>query len=130
MFAVFGILRYRTEAISIRDLTYLFIVIGLGIQNAVIDASVSLAELLAVNTIITALAVALEVSPKSAADQSTRPILYDALDLLKPGAEMALLQDLKERTGLDVQRVEVHRIDMIRDTAELTIYYVESKVGG
>jgi hypothetical protein len=122
LFAVFGILRYRTEPIRIRDLTYLFIVIGLGILNALSNKKISVSELVAVNAIIAGATMILELGQAKNRSHST-PILYDNLELLKPGRHQDMLDDLRERTGLHVIRVEVNRIDMLRDAAELTIFY-------
>jgi hypothetical protein len=122
LFAVFGILRYRTEEIRMRDLTYLFIVIGLGILNAVANKKVSLAEVVTVNAVIAGITASLELSASSRAYGST-PMLYDNLSLLQPGRRSDLLADLSARTGADVIRVQVHRIDLLRDAAEITIFY-------
>jgi hypothetical protein len=122
LFAVFGILRYRTEEIRMRDLTYLFIVIGLGILNAVASKKVSLAEVVTVNAVIAGATASLELSASSRAYGST-PMLYDNLSLLQPGRRGDLLADLSARTGADVIRVQVHRIDLLRDAAEITIFY-------
>jgi len=129
LFAVFGILRYRTEAIRMRDLTYLFIVIGLGILNAVANKKISLVELLTVDIVIVGLTAALELSSRQTVYAET-PVLYDNLGLLQPGREAELHADLSRRTGLPVVRVRIQRIDLLRDAAELTAYYVAaSQVG-
>jgi hypothetical protein len=122
LFAVFGILRYRTEAIRIRDLTYLFIVLGLGILNGVSNAKISVAELFAGNAVIVGATVLLERYPAGRGERST-PMLYDNLELLRPGNKARLHADLSARTGLEVVRVEVMRIDMLRDAAEIVIFY-------
>ena len=122
LFAVFGILRYRTEEIRMRDLTYLFIVIGLGILNAVANKKISLAELVAVNTVIAGVAVVIELHP-AARHQGSTPMLYDSLELLQPGRDAELIADLTRRTGLEILRVQLHRIDMLRDAAEITVFY-------
>jgi hypothetical protein len=122
LFAVFGILRYRTEAIRIRDLTYLFIVIGLGILNGVSNKKISVAELLFANAMIVGATALLELRPGKGAEHST-PMLYDNLLLLRPGSEAQLYADLQSRTGLDVVRVDILRYDMLRDAAEITVYY-------
>ncbi len=122
IFGVFGILRYRTEQIRNRDLTYLFIVIGIAILNSVANKGVSLAEILLVNTVIVGVAAWLE--RKSARGAVTAvPMLYDRLDLLKPGCEEALTKDILERTGHVVIKVQVHRIDLLRDAAEITLHH-------
>ncbi|KAB2909159.1 MAG: DUF4956 domain-containing protein [Kofleriaceae bacterium] len=122
LFAVFGILRYRTEEIRMRDLTYLFIMIGLGIVNGVANKKVSTAELLMVNTAIVGLTALLEL-PSAARRYGATPMLYDNLRLLQPQHRAELIADIQARTGLDVMRVQVHRIDMLRDAAEITIFY-------
>jgi hypothetical protein len=124
LFAVFGILRYRTEPIRILDLTYLFIVIGLGILNAVANKKISVMEMVAVNTVIVGMTALLELYPASRSQKST-PMLYDNLSLLRPGSETELHADLRERTGLEIVRVEIQRVDMLRDAAEVLVYYVK-----
>ncbi len=126
MFAVFGILRYRTEPIRIRDLTYLFVVIGLGIYNGIANKKVSVVELAAVDVTIVALAMFLETFPRNRHHTSV-PMLYDNLQLLRKDREPELIKDLAERTGLEVVRVEVLRIDMLRDAAEVVVYHVERR---
>ena len=122
LFGVFGILRYRTEQIRSRDLTYLFIVIGIGIINGVAGVTVSLAELLVVNAVIVAMTALLELGLRRAPEGST-PMLYDRLELLQPGKEATLIADIAHRTGLAVVRVETQRIDLLRDAAEITTYF-------
>lgn len=122
LFAVFGILRYRTEPIRMRDLTYMFIVIGIGILNAVANKKISLIELVTVNAVIAGIAVVIELSPGDQRGGST-PMLYDTLELLQPGRSAELIADLERRTGLLIQRVQLDRIDMLRDAAEITVFY-------
>ena len=122
LFAVFGILRYRTEAIRSRDLTYLFVVIGVAILNAVVNKKVSAGELLLVNGVIVGLTVLLESSDAFRRDER-RSVLYDDLPKLQPGQREALLEDLRGRTGLPVSRVDVEQVDLLRDTARLTVFY-------
>ncbi|MEK6606621.1 MAG: DUF4956 domain-containing protein [Myxococcota bacterium] len=123
LFGVFGILRYRTEQIRNRDLTYLFIVIGLGIVNGVANKKVSAVELLLVNAVIVTMTMVLELAPLRGERESSTPMLYDRLEYLQPGREAQLLADISARTGLAVKRVQVQKIDMLRDAAEVTIYY-------
>lgn len=120
LFAVFGILRYRTEEIRLRDLNYQFVVIGVGILNAVSNKKVSFGELLAVNLIVTVMVILLELWP-SLRRQRTMPVLYDNLPLLAPGREVELHAELAARLGARVLRVHIHRIDTLRDAAELTV---------
>ena len=122
LFAVFGILRYRTEPIRIRDLTYLFIVIGLAILNAVANKKVSLAELVLVNGVIVGMTLLLEWAPFIVHEES-QEIIYDNLDLLRAADEKPLLADLSKRTGIDVRRVSIRGIDLLRHTASVTVFY-------
>lgn len=122
LFGVFGILRYRTEQIRSRDLTYLFIVLGLGIVNGVAGRQISVAELLVVNLVIVSLTAALELSPRSRSHEPLT-VSYDRIELLKPGTAAALHEDLALRTGLRVARVETQRIDLVRDCAELHVFW-------
>lgn len=122
LFAVFGILRYRTEAIRMHDLTYLFILIGLAIINSAANKKISVCELLAVNGVIVAATAILEHAV-SCKDEASLPIKYDRLDLLQPGQEEALRSDLVQRTGLAITRVEVSSFDMLRDSALVIVHY-------
>jgi hypothetical protein len=126
LFAVFGILRYRTEAIRTQDLTYMFVVIGIAILNAVANKKVSLAELLLVNGAIVALTALLERLTFFRADQS-RVITYDNMEIIRKNDHPALIADLRERTGLDVQRVRVGSVNLLRDTAQVVVYFPEDE---
>ena len=125
LFGVFGILRYRTEQIRIRDLTYLFIVIGIGVLNAFADQGVSLAELLAVDAVIVAMTAILELGSSRNVERSS--IIYDQLELLRPGSEAQLVADINAKTGLTVVRVEIDRVDLLRDSADLTVFHRQAR---
>jgi len=124
LFAVFGVLRYRTEQINIRDLTYLFIVIGIAILNASANKKVSVAELALVNGAIIGMVFLLEAAPSGKRERNRR-VIYDNIELLRGGDPAALHSDLSERLGVDVRRVTVTRADLLRDTADLMVYYVD-----
>ena len=122
LFAVFGILRYRTEAIPIRQMTYLFIVIGLSMINSLANKSISWLEILLANAIITTITFLIDRVWFSSIEQ-TKSILYEKIDLIKPENEQELIEDLKKRTGLPIVTVKVDKVDFLRDTAQITIYY-------
>lgn len=122
LFAVFGILRYRTEAIKVRNLTYLFVVIGIALLNALANGGITLAELLIANAVIVGTVTVLEVAPFSVREES-RLVHYDRLDLLSPADTAALLEDLRKRTHLPVERFEIGDVDLLRDSALITIHY-------
>ena len=121
LFAVFGILRYRTEQIRTRDLTYLFVVIGIAILNAVVNKKVSVGELMLVNICIVAMAFMLERLPYFRLSEQ-HLVVYDDLALLRSGCEAEVVADLSQRTGLAVERYRVEDVDLLRDTARVTVY--------
>jgi hypothetical protein len=127
LFAVFGILRYRTEAILVRNLTYLFVVIGIALLNALANGSITLAELLIANGVIVGTVAALEAAPFSGREES-RLVRYDRLDLLSPASATDLLEDLRKRTHLPVERFEIGDVDLLRDSADITIHYRSESV--
>lgn len=122
LFAVFGIIRYRTSQIPIREMTYLFIVIGLAVVNALANKKVSVSELMFTNAIIVFIAWVLE-RIWTIRHVSRKVIQYDKIELIKPSRYNDLLADLRERLELDIQRVDVGKVDFLRDTAKLVIYY-------
>ena len=122
LFAVFGILRYRTEAIPVRNLTYLFVVIGLALLNALASRGITITELCIANVVLVGAVSALEAAPSSSREES-RVVRYDRLELLEPTATPELLADLRTRTRLPVERVEVGNVDLLRDCADLVVYY-------
>ena len=122
LFAVFGILRYRTEAIPIRQMTYLFIVIGLSMINSLANKSISWLEILLANAIITTITFLIDRIWFSSIEQ-TKSILYEKIDLIKPENEQELIKDLTLRTGLEIKSVKIEKVDFLRDTAQITIYY-------
>jgi hypothetical protein len=122
LFAVFGILRYRTESIEVRNLTYLFVVIGLAVLNALVTPNVSVGQLLLVNAVIVGMVAGLESAPFSRREESRR-VVYDRLELLTPARAEELMADLRARTQLPVERYEIGNVDLLRDTADLLVYY-------
>jgi hypothetical protein len=121
LFGVFGILRYRTEGIRVRDLTYLFVVIGIALLHA-LAVGPMLAHLLIANGAIVTTVSLLEAAPSSGREES-RLVHYDRLDLLGPSASAELLEDLRRRTHLPVERFEVGDIDLLRDSAMITVHF-------
>lgn len=121
LFAVFGILRYRTEAIRVRNLTYLFVVIGIALLNALANGGITLAQLLIANVVIVGTVGVLEAAPFSRREES-RIVQYDRLELLNPEAAADLLADLRKRTHLPIERFEIGDVDLLRDSAVITIH--------
>ena len=122
LFAVFGILRYRTEPIPIKEMTYLFIVIGLAMINALANKKVSWAELVFVNTTILLVTLSFEKLWFNNEIQS-KNIVYERIDLIKMEHRLDMIKDLRERTGLDIVRVQIGKIDLLRDVAIVTVFF-------
>jgi len=122
LFAIFGIIRYRTTTIPTNEMTYLFVIIGVSVINALANKKISYGELLFTNLAIVAIVWGFE-RIWLLKHESTKMILYEKIDLIKPENYSLLLKDLNERTGLDINRIEVGKINFMRDTAEIKIYY-------
>ena len=121
LFAIFGIIRYRTESVPIREMTYLFLIIAVSTINA-LDSSISYIELLATNLLFIISIWAME-SNRWVKHVASKMVLYDNINLITPEKEPELIEDLKKRTGLDIIRIEVGAIDFSKDTAMVKIYY-------
>jgi hypothetical protein len=124
LFAIFGIIRYRTRQIPIREMTYLFLVIGITVINALANRKVSYAELLLTNGAVLILTYLLE-KVFLLKHETKREIIYENVEMIKPENRAALKQDLQKRTGLKINRVEIGRVDYLRDSVRLFIYFFE-----
>ena len=125
LFAIFGIIRYRTDAIPIKEMTYLFIVIGLSVINALTGHGLSIFQLLFTNLAVVLIAFALE-RVWLLKNESSKIIIYDKIELIKPENHTILLEDLKERTGINIFRFDIGRIDFVRNTVRIKVYYFEN----
>jgi len=124
LFAIFAMLRYRTEDISARDMTYLFMSITIGLICSINGGNVL--ELFAINAIIILAAFLIEGNVFMKPEFS-KILEYENIDLIKPDREADLIVDLRYRTGLDIHKVDIKRIDFLRDTALIKIYYHAAK---
>jgi len=122
LFAVFSMLRYRTESLDITEMTYLFLSIAFGLLNALISANWY--EILLIDLLILGFIIVFE-SKWVANHESSKKIIYDRLDLLAKSDKTDLLLDLSKRTGYSVTKVEVDSMDLLKDVAMLVIYYKE-----
>jgi hypothetical protein len=123
LFAIFGIIRYRTNSIPIKEMTYLFLIIGVSIINALADTKTSVAEVLFTNIVIILITYSLE-KLWLLKHESARTIIYEKIELIKPENYEALLQDLQLRTGIKkINRIEIGKIDFLKDTCTLQIFY-------
>lgn len=125
LFAIFGIIRYRTESMSVREMTYLFVIIAVSVINA-LAVTLSYAELIVTNVIFLACIRLCENIPWLK-HVSEKLVLYDRIELITPERKEELLSDLEERLGLPIVRVEVGAVDFLRDTAMLKVYYEDNQ---
>lgn len=124
LFAVFGIMRYRSEDISAKDMTYLFLVIAIGLLSAVIKGGWD--EVLLINAIILIITLSLE-SNLLMKKELGKEVQYENIEMIKPENHHKLIEDIKLRTGLNVHRFSIRKVDFLRDTATIRIYYYETK---
>lgn len=129
LFAVFGMLRYRTEDLSIKDMTYLFLVIAIGLMTAVIKLEdiayyYEFVFIIVVNAFILLLTYLLE-SNALMKQETAKQIIYENIELIKPEKRDELMADLESRTGQKINRISIGRIDFLRDTALIKIYFYE-----
>lgn len=124
LFAIFSVLRYRTNPIPVREMTYLFITAALPVMNATAANGDHWLKLLIANLSVILILFILE-NGWGFAFESSRTVIYEKIDLIQPDKRQYLLQDLEERTGLTINRVEIGRINFLRDTARIKIYYDE-----
>ncbi len=125
LFAIFGIIRYRTDAIPIKEMTYLFIIIGISVINALSNKKVSYAELLLTNSAIMFGIWIIERRLMLTREQSMK-LVYEKIENIRTENHDLLLADLRERTGINVKRFEIKRIDFLKDATEITLYYNEN----
>ncbi|MBR5375203.1 MAG: DUF4956 domain-containing protein [Paludibacteraceae bacterium] len=121
LFAIFGIIRYRTDTVPIREMTYLFLIIGLSVINA-LAVSVSYLELFATNALFVFMTWLMEKT-RIVSKSSCKLIKYEKIDLITPDKYDEMLADIKKRTGLNITKCEVGYIDFLKDTALIKVYY-------
>lgn len=129
LFAVFSMLRYRTEDISIKDMTYLFLSIAIGLVSAVIkvknaDDLFENLFLVFINVIVLIITYLLESSVLMK-KETMKQLTYENIELIKPERRDELIADLKTRTGINIHRLSIHKIDFLKDSAVIKIYYYE-----
>jgi len=129
MFAIFGIIRYRTNAMPTKEMTYLFVVIGTSVINAITNDNLSYVEVIFANAILVLVTYLLEKVWLTKQDIS-KTITYERIELVKPERSEELLTDLRERTGLDIHRVEIGSVDFLRDVVKIRVFfYTPNKEG-
>ena len=130
LFGIFSIMRYRTDAMPVREMTYLFVVVCLSVVHAMADSlgvdaagamiGTPLAELVVIDVIVV---VAIIIFERSLKVQASKLVQYDRIDLIKPERREELIADLEARLGLKVVSVRVGAVDFLRDMTVLRVYY-------
>jgi len=128
LFAIFAIIRYRTDAIRVKEMTYLFIVIAVAVINALSNKKTSFAELAFIDGVIVGSTFLLELifTKETSAKQS---ITYDKLELLHPKQRESLFQDIESRTGLKATRIKISKIDLQKGSASIVVYHSDNDQG-
>lgn len=122
LFAIFGIIRYRTESMPVREMTYLFVIIAVSVINALGHETLSFGELVSTNLLFV-LSILVCESTKWMKHVACKLVLYDRIELIHQDRREELIADLHKRTGLDICRIEVGHIDFLRDVAMLKVHY-------
>ena len=124
LFAILSILRYRTETVPIKEMTFLFISLILGVINSLVNKEVSIMEIVFTNGMIVGATFIIErLWLKSYI--TTQTVKYEKIELIKPGRKAELIADLTDRLGHDITDVEISKIDFLTDTAMLKVFYSE-----
>ena len=126
LFAIFGIIRYRTDAIEIKEMTYLFMIIGVSVVNALASNELSVSEVGVINVSVVLLTFILE-NLWLMKHETRKTINYERIDLITPDKYEEMKADLEKRTGLSINRVEIGKIDFLNDTALIRIFYFDDE---
>lgn len=122
LFAIFGIIRYRTSTIPIKEMTYLFVVIGVSVINSLANKNMSYAEILGANALIILILILIE-RYWALKQEESKSIVYENIENIKPENHQLLKQDLENRTGLTINKITIGDVDFLKDTAKVTIFY-------
>ena len=126
LFAIFGIIRYRTDAIEIKEMTYLFLIIGISVTNALASSKISILEMALINFSVVGITYGLEYL-WLLKHETRKTIIYEKIDLIRPEHYDEMKADLENRTGLSINRFDIGKIDFLNDTAQVRIYYYDDE---
>ncbi len=129
LFAIFTILRYRTDPIPVREMTYMFVIAALPVMNSASLTKSLWPQVIAANIAILVIMFVLEKEWGFKYEQSKR-ITYEKIELIRPDRRNELMADLEQRTGLKIKRVSIGRINFLKDTADVTVYYESVEPNG
>ncbi len=122
LFAIFGILRYRTMPLEVKEMTYLFVVIGIAVMNGLSNKKMSYAEIIAANSIIV-LALYILERYWTRTEVFSKEVLYETIENIKPENHDKLKEDLEKRLGVTIIRFEIGNVNFLRDVAKITVHY-------
>jgi hypothetical protein len=122
LFAIFGIIRYRTDTIPIKEMTYLFVIIAVSVINALSKDQITYVELTFVNILLVGALWALE-KILLLKQESFLLVTYENIENIHKDKEKELLEDLEKRTGIVIKRFEIEKVNFLRDTAQIKIYF-------
>ncbi len=126
LFAIFGIIRYRTTTMPIKEMTYLFMIIGISVINSLSNERVSIAELVFTNLTLIGATYWLE-KRLFHRDELRKTIVYDNLANIRPENQFKLVRDIEDRTGIEIERLEIGKIDFSKKNVTITIFYTRIK---
>jgi hypothetical protein len=126
LFAIFSIIRYRSVSVPIREMAYLLTSVTIGILNALSTLDTGLPELLISNGVLLLLTFVLD-RKVTLPHENSQMVIYEKIELIKPENRTQLIEDLKLRTGLPIHRIEIGRIDLMRDSAKIRIFYLSQE---
>jgi hypothetical protein len=125
LFAIFGIIRYRTHSIPIKEMTYLFLIIGISVINALANTA-SISEIIFTNIILIFITYGLE-RKWLLRHESSKNIIYEKINLIKPEHHQELIEDLQLRTGISkISRIEIGEVNFLKDVCQITIFFETS----
>lgn len=133
LFAIFGILRYRTEPLKVREMTYLFVVLGVSVMNALSNKKMSFIEIITANTFIFVVIFYLDrywslqrITPKekiAPKDFGTQDIIYNSLENIKPKQNNLLREELENSLGVEILKLDIGEVDFEKQTVKIKIRY-------
>ncbi len=126
LFAVFGIIRYRTTTVPIKEMTYLFIIIGLAVINSLANKKVSYTELIFANGIIVLITWLVE-RLKTFENEKFAKVLFERIEMVKPEKETELIAELEKRMGVKISRVEIMSLDYQKDIAKMLVFFKKTE---
>jgi hypothetical protein len=128
LFAIFGIIKYRTDSIPIKEMTYLFVIIAVSVINALATNGISYVEIVITNLLIIAVTFGLE-RIWLLKNEVSKLVVYERIEMIKPDQVLSLKDDLQKRTGLQINKIRIGDIDFVKARVIITIYYYESENG-